>query len=116
MPEVMEFYRMNGEVDCLLRVVVPDIAAYDAFYERLIEIAPLGDVTSRFAMEAIKYTTALPIRQAAAGAGGRCPHLALSRKQCNPGAVFPAPFRAPASAPASAERGEILCRQSATIL
>lgn len=62
MPEVVEFYRMSGEIDYLMRVVVPDIAAYDAFYKRLIEIAPLGDVTSRFAMEAIKYTTALPIR------------------------------------------------------
>ncbi len=61
MPEVMEFYRMSGEVDYLLRVVVPDIAAYDAFYKRLIDIAPLGDVTSRFAMETIKYTTALPV-------------------------------------------------------
>lgn len=62
MPEVMEFYRMSGEVDYMLRVVVPDIAAYDAFYKKLIDIVPLTDVTSRFAMEALKYTTALPIR------------------------------------------------------
>jgi Lrp/AsnC family transcriptional regulator len=64
MPEVMEFYRMAGDVDYMLRVVVPDIAAYDAFYKRLIAIVPLTDVTSRFAMETIKYTTALPVRPA----------------------------------------------------
>lgn len=63
MPEVVEFYRMSGEVDYLLRVVVPDIAAYDAFYKRLIARVPLGDVTSSFAMERIKYTTELPIAE-----------------------------------------------------
>ena len=62
MPEVMEFYRMAGDVDYMLRVVVPDIATYDAFYKRLIALVPLTDVTSRFAMETIKYATALPIR------------------------------------------------------
>ncbi len=61
MPEVMEFYRMAGDVDYMLRVVVPDIATFDTFYKRLIAIVPLTDVTSRFAMETIKYTTALPI-------------------------------------------------------
>ena len=62
MPEVMEFYRMAGDVDYMLRVVVPDIAGYDAFYKRLIGSVPLKNVTSRFAMERIKSTTALPIR------------------------------------------------------
>ena len=62
MPEVMEFYRMAGDVDYMLRVVVPDIAGYDAFYKRLIASVPLKNVTSRFAMERIKSTTALPIR------------------------------------------------------
>src|SRR5579863_8199505 len=61
MPEVMEFYRMAGDVDYMLRVVVPDIAGYDAFYKRLIATVPLANVTSRFAMEKIKSTTALPI-------------------------------------------------------
>ncbi len=61
MPEVVEFYRMSGEIDYLLRVVVPDIAAYDAFYKRLIADIELDDVSSTFAMEQIKYTTALPL-------------------------------------------------------
>ncbi len=61
MPEVMEFYRMAGDVDYMLRVVVPDIAGYDTFYKRLIGAVPLKNVTSRFAMEKIKSTTALPI-------------------------------------------------------
>ena len=61
MPEVMEFYRMAGDVDYMLRVVVPDISGYDAFYKRLIAAVPLKNVTSRFAMEKIKSTTALPI-------------------------------------------------------
>jgi Lrp/AsnC family transcriptional regulator len=61
MPEVMEFYRMAGDVDYMLRVVTTDIQSYDAFYKRLIATAPLKNVTSRFAMERIKSTTALPI-------------------------------------------------------
>jgi Lrp/AsnC family transcriptional regulator len=64
MPEVMEFYRMAGDVDYMLRVVVPDIAGYDSFYKRLISAVPLKNVTSRFAMEKIKSTTALPIPDA----------------------------------------------------
>lgn len=60
-PEVVEFYRMSGQVDYLLRVVVPDIAAYDGVYKRLIKIADLYDVSSSFAMERIKCTTALPV-------------------------------------------------------
>jgi Lrp/AsnC family transcriptional regulator len=61
MPEVMEFYRMAGDVDYMLRVVVRDMAGYDTFYKRLIAAVPLKNVTSRFAMEKIKSTTALPI-------------------------------------------------------
>ncbi|TCD11828.1 Lrp/AsnC family transcriptional regulator [Oricola cellulosilytica] len=60
-PEVAEFYRMSGDVDYLLRVVVPDIAAYDAFYKRLISKIEIRDVSSAFAMEQIKYTTELPL-------------------------------------------------------
>ena len=63
-PEVVEFYRMSGEVDYLLRVVVPDIAAYDAVYKRLINGTQLSDVSSSFAMEEIKFTTALPLSYA----------------------------------------------------
>jgi len=61
MPEVMEFYRMAGDVDYMLRVVVADMHAYDIFYKRLIASSPLKNVTSRFAMEKIKSTTSLPI-------------------------------------------------------
>jgi Lrp/AsnC family transcriptional regulator len=61
MPEVMEFYRMAGDVDYMLRVVTADIHCYDAFYKRLIAVAPLKNVTSRFAMERIKSTTVLPV-------------------------------------------------------
>src|SRR5690349_7731935 len=61
MPEVMEFYRMAGDVDYVLRVVVHDMASYDTFYKKLIATVPLKNVTSRFAMERIKSTTALPI-------------------------------------------------------
>lgn len=60
-PEVVEFYRMSGDVDYLLRVVVPDIAAYDTVYKRLIKGSPLFDVTSSFAMEELKFTTSLPL-------------------------------------------------------
>ncbi len=60
-PEVMELYRMSGQVDYLLRVVVPSIAAYDGVYKRLIEAADLFDVSSSFAMETLKCTTALPL-------------------------------------------------------
>ena len=61
MPEVMEVYRMAGEVDYLLRVAVANMAAFDAFYQRLIAQVPLENVTSRFAMERVKATTAYPI-------------------------------------------------------
>ncbi len=59
--EVVEFYRMSGDIDYLMRVVVPDINAYDRFYKRLIEKVDIQDVSSSFAMEQIKYTTALPV-------------------------------------------------------
>jgi Lrp/AsnC family transcriptional regulator len=67
-PEVVEFYRMSGQVDYLLRVVVPDIDAYDAFYKRLIAKIQLANVSSAFAMEQIKFTTALPLDFARAAA------------------------------------------------
>lgn len=60
-PEIVEFYRMSGAVDYLLRVVVPDMKAYDNFYKKLITTTDFADISSSFAMEEIKYTTALPI-------------------------------------------------------
>jgi Lrp/AsnC family transcriptional regulator len=61
LPEIVEFYRLSGDTDYLLKVLVRDIAAYDAFYRKLIATAPLSDVSSAFAMEQIKSTTALPV-------------------------------------------------------
>ena len=61
MPEVMEIYRMAGDVDYMLRITVPNMAAVDTFYQRLISMVPLKNVTSRFAMERVKYTTAYPV-------------------------------------------------------
>lgn len=61
MPEVMEAYRMAGDIDYMLRVAVEDMAAFDAFYKRLIGAVPLKNVTSRFAMERLKHGTAYPL-------------------------------------------------------
>ncbi|MBS0518301.1 MAG: Lrp/AsnC family transcriptional regulator [Proteobacteria bacterium] len=61
MPEVMEFYRMAGDIDYMLRVAVPNMQAFDTFYKKLIDSMPLKNVTSRFAMERIKSTTAYPL-------------------------------------------------------
>jgi Lrp/AsnC family transcriptional regulator len=61
MPEVLDIYRMAGDVDYTLRVVVKDMPAYDAFYKRLTEAINVKAVTSRFAMEAIKTSTAFPV-------------------------------------------------------
>ena len=61
LPEIVEFYRMSGQVDYLLRLAVSDIAHYDAVYKQLISRVELSDVSSGFAMEQIKYTTQLPL-------------------------------------------------------
>lgn len=60
-PEIMEVYRMAGETDYLLRVAVPDMAAFDTLYKRLTDAVPIKNVTSRFAMERMKFTTAYPV-------------------------------------------------------
>ena len=60
-PEIVEIYRMSGDIDYLLKVVVPDIAGYDKVYKRLIKAVDLKDVSSSFAMEVLKSTTALPL-------------------------------------------------------
>ena len=60
-PEVVEFYRMTGDVDYLLKLRVENMAAYDAVYRRIIRSIRLTDVSSAFSMEEIKFTTALPL-------------------------------------------------------
>lgn len=60
-PEVVEIHRMSGDVDYLMRIVVPDIEAYDLVYKRLIAGVEFKDVSASFALETIKYTTALPL-------------------------------------------------------
>lgn len=60
-PEVMEVYRMAGEMDYLLRVAVADMASFDGFYKRLTDAVPIKNVTSHFAMERMKFTTAYPV-------------------------------------------------------
>ena len=67
LPEVMDVYRMAGDVDYLLRIEVADMAAYDDFYQKLIASIPLKNVTSRFAMERVKSTTAYPLPAVPAG-------------------------------------------------
>jgi Lrp/AsnC family transcriptional regulator len=61
MPEIVEAYRMAGDVDYMLRVAVPNMSEFDVFYKRLIDRVPLKNVTSRFAMERLKHTTAYPL-------------------------------------------------------
>jgi Lrp/AsnC family transcriptional regulator len=62
MPEVIEFSRMAGEIDFMLRVVFFDITAYDSFYKRLTAIMPLRNVSAHFVLQHIKSTTALPLQ------------------------------------------------------
>lgn len=59
--EVVECYRMSGEYDYLLKVLVKDMECFDHFYKRLVNGIECSDVTSSFAMEQIKYTTAVPL-------------------------------------------------------
>jgi Lrp/AsnC family transcriptional regulator len=61
LPEVVECYRMAGDTDYMLRIVVPDIAGYDAVYKKLIQLSGITDMSSSFAMEQIKSTTQLPL-------------------------------------------------------
>lgn len=60
-PEIVEVHRMSGEVDYMLKVVVPDMAHYDRVYKRLIATAEFSDFTSTFSMEVLKQTTELPL-------------------------------------------------------
>lgn len=60
-PEIVEFYRMSGDVDYMLKIVVPSIEAYDAVYKKMIKRIEIFNVSSYFAMEEIKNTTELPL-------------------------------------------------------
>jgi len=62
-PEVVEFYRMSGEVDYMLKVVCSGIDDYDRIYRKIIRVTRLRDVSSFFAMEQIKYTTEIPLNR-----------------------------------------------------
>ncbi|NCF74799.1 MAG: winged helix-turn-helix transcriptional regulator [Gammaproteobacteria bacterium] len=61
MPNVMEVHRLSGDIDYLMRSVVPDMRSYDEMYKEMIASVDLYDVSSSFSMEKIKYTTALPL-------------------------------------------------------
>ena len=61
MPEIVGLYRLSGDIDYLLRIVVPDIEGYDAVYQRLIQKVDFSDVSANFAMEIMKDTTELPL-------------------------------------------------------
>jgi Lrp/AsnC family transcriptional regulator len=69
LPEIVGVYRMTGDVDYLLQAVIPDVAAYDQLYKRLIGKITLADVSSSFVMEEIKSTTVLPLDYASAKRG-----------------------------------------------
>jgi Lrp/AsnC family transcriptional regulator len=60
MPEIVQAWRMSGDMDYLLHVVLPDLPAYDAFYQKLIGAVKLRNVTSRFALERMK-SAPLPV-------------------------------------------------------
>lgn len=60
-PEIMEIYRMAGEMDYLLRVAISDVRAFDLLYKRLTDAVPIKNVTSHFSMERMKFTTAYPV-------------------------------------------------------
>jgi Lrp/AsnC family transcriptional regulator len=59
-PEIVEAWRLTGDVDYMLRIVVPDIDAYDAVYKKLIQRLEFADISSAIAMEELKFTTAIP--------------------------------------------------------
>ncbi len=60
-PEVVEIYRMSGDADYWMRVVVPDADGYDAVYKKLIAAVEFLDINASFALETIKSTTVLPL-------------------------------------------------------
>ena len=63
-PEVMECYLMTGEFDYLLRVVVPDLEAYEHFLlEHLTRIKGIASIKSSFSLKQVCYKTTLPLPQ-----------------------------------------------------
>ncbi len=86
LPEVLEFHRMSGDVDYLLKVVTTDIDGYDRFYKRLIKAAQLTGVSSAFSMEQIKFTTALPLDLGATGAAQEASKGAGMKRASKPSA------------------------------
>ena len=60
-PEIVEYYRMSGEVDYLLKILAPTIGEFDAVYKKLISRVEIFEISSHFAMEELKYTTELPL-------------------------------------------------------
>jgi len=64
MDEVVEFYRLSGSIDYLLKVLVPSIEKYDEFYKKLTDKIDLTDVSTSFSMEEIKQTSTLPLDHA----------------------------------------------------
>ncbi len=94
-PEVVGFYRMSGQVDYLLKVVVPDISAYDAFYKKLVSEIDIEDVSSAFAMERIKDTTQLPLELHSAGEACKSARLGLQSGEDRLACQFASPRRLP---------------------
>ena len=64
-PEIVDAFRTSGDIDYLLKVLVPSITAFDEFYKRLIDAVDLYDVRTNFVMEELKHTTALPLHHVA---------------------------------------------------
>ena len=60
LPGVLEVYRMAGDIDYLIKAVVPDMKGYDRLYQQLIKV-DMTDVSAGFVMEQIKHTTELAI-------------------------------------------------------
>jgi len=92
-PEVVDFYRLSGDVDYLIRAVVSDIRAYDELYQRLIARIDLHDVSSMFTMEQIKSTTELPLGQTVGKA--ERPARATGVRPARPAGKAAAPLRRP---------------------
>ncbi len=63
-PEIVEFYRLAGDVDYILKMMVGSVSDYDRVYQGLISKVSVSDVSASFAMEKLKFTTELPVRQA----------------------------------------------------
>ena len=81
-PEVVDFFRLSGDVDYLIRAVVPDIRAYDELYQRLIAKIDIYDVSSMFAMEQMKSTTELPLLYASTQNGRTAAQAARQGRSC----------------------------------